>query len=79
MDLKILLYSFTLGDVEDPELYAAQPIWEWQQTEAGKWCMEHAKDLHWTSGTDFNAYGYKFNIVGTLSPEDCTYYRLRWK
>jgi hypothetical protein len=25
-----------MGDVEDPELYAAQPLYEWQQTEQGQ-------------------------------------------
>ena len=29
-----------MGDVEDPEIYCAEPIYQWQQTPAGKWCME---------------------------------------
>ena len=37
MAIRTLLHEFRLGDVEDPEIYAAQPIWEWQQTEAGAW------------------------------------------
>ena len=32
----MIFHQFNLGDVEDPDIYAAQPIWEWQQTEKGK-------------------------------------------
>jgi hypothetical protein len=33
----MILHEFTMGDVEDPYLYAAFPISEWQATEHGKW------------------------------------------
>ena len=26
---KIVVHKFSVGDVEDPDLYAAQPLWEW--------------------------------------------------
>jgi hypothetical protein len=39
-DVKV--HEFNMGDVEDPDLYAAQPLYEWQQSEQGKWIMEHA-------------------------------------
>lgn len=32
----ITFHRFNLSDVEDPEIYAAQPIWEWEQTEIGR-------------------------------------------
>ena len=32
--------TIRMGDVEDPDLMVAQSIWEWQQTDAGKWIME---------------------------------------
>ena len=41
---KVVVYRFYLSDVEDPDLYAAQPMWEWQQSEQGKFVMEHAVD-----------------------------------
>jgi hypothetical protein len=31
----MIFHEFTLGDVEDPEIYAAQPLCEWQTTEMG--------------------------------------------
>ena len=42
--MSIELHEFNMGDVEDPYLYAAEPIYQWQQTEKGKWAMEHALD-----------------------------------
>ena len=42
MNVEVCLHSFSMGDVEDPYLYAGFPIHEWQQTEHGKWVMEHA-------------------------------------
>jgi hypothetical protein len=32
-----------MGDVEDPELYAAAPIIEWEKSEKGQWLHEHSR------------------------------------
>jgi len=39
-----VFHTFRMGDVEDPELYAAPPILEWQKTEQGCWVMAHCPD-----------------------------------
>jgi hypothetical protein len=76
---KITLHSFTMGDVEDPYLYAAFPISEWQKTEHGRWVMEHAIDPPtFYCNPDPNTYGFKVDITGELSDKDCTYFKLRW-
>ena len=41
----IKLHQFRMGDVEDIDIYIAQPIYEWQQTEKGQWCMLNASDI----------------------------------
>ena len=74
----IELHSFTMGDVEDPSLYAAQPIWEWQNSEAGKWAMEHANDPSYNCHHDYEYYGYKVVITGQLNEKDYTYYLLKY-
>lgn len=74
--LKVLLHEFKLGDVEDPEIFASQPIYEWQQTELGKWCMEHAEDIHWTTDINPNYYGYAIRIFGELEGKHLTYFQL---
>lgn len=55
-----------MGDVEDPDIYAAQPIYEWQQTEQGTWAMEHAHDLTYYIGADPHGFGYLITIRGDL-------------
>jgi hypothetical protein len=74
---KVLLHKFRMGDCEDPELYAAQPIYEWQQTEIGKWCMENATDLEFHTNIDQMTMGYSVAITGILSGKHLTYFLLK--
>lgn len=74
----IKVHEFTMGDVDDLEIYVAQPIWEWQQTEHGNWCMDHVEDLKWEWNADMHQYGYVISIWGKMSDEDLTYYMLKW-
>lgn len=61
---EIVVHEFTMGDVEDPDLYAGQPLYEWQQSEFGQWCMEHAADTPtWHRYADPISYGYKYTIT----------------
>lgn len=77
--MKIVVSEFLLGDVEDPQLYAAQPIWEWQQSEVGKWVMSNALDQpEWSTHVDHTTYGYKVRITANLKEEDITFYKLKW-
>ena len=75
---KLEFHRFILGDVEDPDLYAAQPIWEWQQTEKGRWVMEHAIDPSYSIRVDPYSMGYKVVIYGSLDGPAATEYILRY-
>ena len=77
--MRMIFHEFSMGDVDDVDIYVAQPIWEWQQTEHGKWVMEHGQDLTYLTGPDVDTFGYKVSIVGDL-PEGphITEYFLRW-
>jgi hypothetical protein len=77
---KITFHSFSMGDVEDPDLYAAQPLYEWQQTEQGQWVMEHAVgEPCWHRVVNPYTFGYTYHVVARLSEQDQTYWALRWK
>ena len=68
-----------MGDVEDPHLYAAFPIAEWQKTERGAWCMEHAVGepvVYYD--TDPMTCGYQVKIIGELSEPNITFLKLKW-
>jgi hypothetical protein len=76
---QITFHTFTMGDVEDPYLYAAFPISDWQKTEHGKWCMEHAVgEPIFHCNADPGAWGFRVTIVGELEDQDCTYLKLKW-
>ena len=32
---KLVVHRFRLGDVEDPDLYAAEPLYKWQESDSG--------------------------------------------
>lgn len=66
-----------MGDVEDVEIFAAEPIWQWQQTELGKWCMTHADDIHWSTAISPEYYGYVVRIFGELDGKNLTYFTLK--
>ena len=76
----ICVHEFAMGDVEDPDLYAAQPIWEWQESEAGKFIMEHAVESpYWIRQVDYNSYGHQYKIMARLSEQNQTFFRLKFK
>ena len=75
----VVVHHFPMGDVEDPDLYAAQPLYEWQQSEAGTWVMKHAVEPpYWTRQPDMESYGYRYYVVARLKEQDQTYFKLKW-
>jgi hypothetical protein len=76
----VVVHWFNMGDVEDPDLYAGQPLYDWQQTEAGQWVMEHAVETpFWHRHVDPYTFGWKYYIVARLSEQDQTYWTLKWQ
>lgn len=75
---KITFHSFNIGDVEDVEVYAAQPIYEWLQTSAGRWVNQHCEDLTWYTQPDNMCIGYKVIIRGSLTDHEATEYYLKF-
>ena len=74
---KYKLHEFTMGDVEDVDIYMAQPIYEWQQTPAGKFCMEKATEITYHTMFDHSAYGHRVVITGYLSGKHATFWSLK--
>lgn len=74
---KITFHEFNVGDVEDLEVYAAYPIYEWQKTEKGVWVTERCNDLTWHSKAS-EPYSWTVSIRGSLTDRDATEYYLRF-
>lgn len=67
-----------MGDVDDPDIYVAQPIYEWQQTEQGKWVMQHCADPRYTFHPDGHSWGHRVILYGELNDHDATFWQLKW-
>jgi len=75
---RITFHSFTMGDVDDVDIYAAQPIYEWQQTEKGQWVMKHCSDPRYTINPDGHTWGHRVVLYGELADQDAVFYELKW-
>jgi hypothetical protein len=77
--MKITFHRFNMSDVEDVDIYVAEPIYQWQQTEQGRWVMEHAHSLTYNTQVDSMNWGYDVVIRGEINdPKRITEYFLRW-
>ena len=74
------VHRFQIGDVEDPDVYAAQPLWEWQNSALGKWVMENAVDTpEWRLNTSWDYMGYACVITAEFEDEKTTEWLLSQK
>jgi len=73
----VCVHEIRLSDVEDPDLWVAGPIWDWQQTAPGKFIMEHAEEKpYWIQSMDYNSWGHVYQIIARLSEQNETFWRL---
>jgi hypothetical protein len=76
---EIIVHQFSMGDVEDPDLYAATPLWEWEKSEQGQWVMKNAVDTPtWYRMADTSIFGYKYQIRAKLMGPALTEWLLRF-
>jgi len=76
---KVIVYRFKMGDVEDPDLYAAQPLWEWQESEMGKWVMERSVETPmWHRNNNSLSYHTEYAVQAWLKGADYSFWTLKW-
>jgi len=76
---EIIVHTFEVGDVEDPDLYAAEPIYKWQQTPAGTWVMKNSLEAPtWSRHSLLNSYYTRYKIVANFTLKKLSEYYLRW-
>jgi len=76
---KVIVHTFRMGDVEDPDIYAAQPLWEWQESGPGKFVMEHALDIpEWQRSVDHLTWGHTYAIIAELEKKKLAEFYLRF-
>ena len=75
----ITVHEFLMGDVEDPDLYAAEPLIKWERSEQGQWIMANAVETpSWHRMADVAMMGYKYQIRAKLTGPALTEWLLRY-
>ncbi len=76
---EIVVHTFQMGDVDDPDLYAAEPLYQWQQSDQGRWVMERAIETPvWHRMADPMSFGHKYLITATFQEKHITEFYLRF-
>ena len=75
---RIVFHTLLLGDVDDPEIYAAGPLYEFMQTPKGRWLKENCSDPLYRISPDPNTFGFKVQVYGELEEKKAVEYLLRW-
>ena len=75
---RIIFAKFNLGDVEDPEIYAAFPIYEFKQTPKGRWMIENCPEPVYDISMNYDTYGYQVVLHGKVEDQLATEFYLRW-
>lgn len=76
---KVVVFKFRVGDAEDPDLYAAEPMYKWEKSDQGQFVMKYAIDKpQWHRHIDHNTYGYQYAIVAELEKKKLAEYYLKW-
>lgn len=77
---KVVVHEFSVADVEDPDLWAAEPLLTWEKSAAGQWVMEHAVETPvWHRMIDYTSYSHRYAVVARLRDEDYVFYKLKFK
>jgi hypothetical protein len=75
----VCVHEFSVGDVEDPVLYAGSPLLAWQESAAGQWIMNNAEERpYWIKDLDYRTYMYRFRVMARLSEFNETFFRLKY-
>jgi len=77
---RVTVHTFTVGDAEDPDLYAAQPLYDWEHSEMGQWVRERAiEECEWHREIDNISWGYRYAVTAKLKEQDYLLWILKWK
>lgn len=76
---EIVVHRFTVGDTDNPDLYAGQSLWDWQHTDQGRWVMERATEPPiWSRFLDPYQYIHQYAIQARFDTKALTEYYLRF-
>lgn len=76
---KVVVHRFKIFEFEEPDLHAAEPIWKWQNSDEGKFVLEHAISTpEYRSQIDHIGLGYEYAIIAELEKKKLSEFYLRF-
>jgi len=76
---KLVVHRFDVADVDDPDIYAAGPLFDWERSEAGQFVMKNAEDKpEWQRHMDPMFMGYRYVIIAELEKKKLSEFYLRF-
>jgi hypothetical protein len=77
--ISVVVHEFKMGDVEDPDIYAAMPMMQWEKSAAGEFVMENSlKQPEWIRLTDAVSMGYLYRIVAYFDDKTHVLWKLKF-
>jgi hypothetical protein len=77
--ISYVVHEFNMGDVEDPDLWAAQSLYEWEKTPAGNWVMNNSNPIASWHRHPHLHYGWRYEIHAYLTSKQLVYYKLKFE
>ena len=76
----VCVHEFAVDcDVDDPVLYAGEPLLSWQQSAAGAWIIANSEGKpYWIKDLNPATYLWRFRIIARLSEFNETFFRLKY-
>ena len=75
----VVVHRFTVTNSEDPEIYAAKPIIEWEKSDPGMFVMENSvTQPAFHKSYDVMTFGYMYIITAELEEKKLSEFYLRW-
>lgn len=79
-NIHTVVHKFRMGDVEDPALYVAEPLYKWEHSEQGQWVMKNSVEQPtWNLIPNPDIYGHEVIIRAVFKPEDYTFWKLKYE
>ena len=76
---RVKVTDFKMGDVEDPEIYLAEPASRWlRETDQGRWLKTQKLECYYHIAPDHAHYGYIITLMADMDDAQRTEWALRW-
>ena len=76
---KVVVDIIRIADCEDPDLYAAAPLYQWEKSAKGSWIMTNSLTTpEWHKILSPDYYGWLIKIEAEFDGPLMTEYLLRW-